>query len=116
MSATASVRLAREDTDETIDGFELLSARRALELLKRRLGRDPLLALLHEEIAEGDAFLRDHLARSAGEEATGTTTLRARGITAAGFAAWLGTAFAREDVMLAGHPEHYAIHAQPGVS
>ena len=66
MSATASVRLAGEDTDRTIDGFELFSARRALELLKRKLGRERLLDLLPEEIAAGDAFLRDHVAPSAG--------------------------------------------------
>lgn len=115
----ATVRLAGEDTDVTIDGYELFSARRALELLKRKVGRDGLLELLEDEIAEdeiaeGEAFLRDHLIRSAGAEATGTTTLRASGMTAAAFGRWLGAAFAREDVMLAGHPEHYAIHAEPG--
>ncbi|WP_223693560.1 hypothetical protein [Leifsonia poae] len=110
----ATVRLSGENTDATIDGFELFSARRALELLKRKLGRERLVELLADEIAAGDAFLRGHLERSAGEEATGTTTLRARGITAAAFGAWLGAAFAREDVMLAGHPEHYSIHAAPG--
>jgi len=110
----ATVRLAGEDTDVTIDGYELFSARRALELLKRKVGRDGLLELLEDEIAEGEVFLRDHLTRSAGAEATGTTTLRASGMTAAAFGRWLGAAFAREDVMLAGHPEHYAIHAEPG--
>jgi hypothetical protein len=109
-----SVRLAGEDTDSTIDGFELFSARRALALLKNKLGRERLLELLSDEIASGDAFLRDHLERSVGAETTGTTTLRARGITAAQFGAWLGGAFARDDVMLAGHPEHYSIHAEPG--
>lgn len=110
----ATVRLAGEDTDSTIDGFELFSARRALALLKRKLGRVQLLELLEDEIAAGDAFLRAHLGRSGGEQATGTTTLRARGVSAAQFGAWLGAAFAREDVMLAGHPEHYGIHAEPG--
>lgn len=114
MTTTPTVRLAGEDTDATIDGFELFSARRALELLKRKLGRERLLDLLHEEIDAGDAFLRDHLERSGGAEASGTTTLRAHGITAAEFGAWLGAAFARDDVMLAGHPEHYSIHAEPG--
>lgn len=110
----ATVRLDGDDTDATIDGYELFSARRALELLKRKLGRERLLELLEDEIAAGDAFLRDHLDRSGGAEASGTTTLRAHGITAAQFGAWLGAAFAREDVMLAGHPEHYAIHTEPG--
>ncbi|MFJ3036145.1 hypothetical protein ACIPC2_17195 [Curtobacterium pusillum] len=114
MTTTPTVRLAGEDTDATIDGFELFSARRALELLKRKLGRERLLDLLHEEIDAGDAFLLDHLERSGGAEASGTTTLRAHGITAAEFGAWLAAAFARDDVMLAGHPEHYSIHAEPG--
>ena len=108
------VRLAGEDTDASIDGFELFSARRALSLLKGKLGRIRLLELLSDEIAAGDAFLRGHLERSSGEEATGTTTLHAHGITAAEFTGWLARAFAREDVMLAGHPEHYSIHAEPG--
>jgi hypothetical protein len=108
------VRLAGHGTDTSIDGFELFSARRALRLLKSKLGREHLLELLSDEIIAGDAFLRDHLDRSGGEEATGTTTLLAHGITAAQFTGWLGRAFAREDVMLAGHPEHYSIHADPG--
>lgn len=108
------VRLAGDDSDRRIDAYELFSARRALDLLKKKLGRERLLELLGVEIAAGDAFLRNHLERSAGQEATGTTTLRAQGITAAQFTSWLGRAFAREDVMLAGHPEHYSIHAAPG--
>jgi hypothetical protein len=118
MNTTATsgrwVRLPGEDTDSSIDGFELFSARRALALLKGKLGRTRLLELLSDEIAAGDAFLRGHLERSAGEQATGTTTLHAQGITAAEFTGWLARAFAREDVMLAGHPEHYSIHAAPG--
>lgn len=108
------VRLDGDDRDATVDGFELTSARRALALLKERLGRERLLELLRDDIAAGDAFLRDHLARSEGRRATGTTVLRAHGISARQFGGWLGQAFAREDVMLAGHPEHYAIHAEPG--
>ena len=108
------VRLDGDIGDGTIDGFELTSARRALALLKGRLGRVRLLELLQAEIAAGDAFLRDHLDHSDGQEATGTTVLRAHGISARQFGGWLGQAFAREDVMLAGHPEHYSIHAEPG--
>jgi hypothetical protein len=49
-----------------------------------------------------------------GQETTGTTTLVAHGITAAQFTGWLSQAFGREDVLLAGHPEHYSIHAAGG--
>lgn len=112
--AVATVRLVGEDTDATVDGFELFSARRALGLLKAKLGRERLLELLADEIAAGTAFLRDNVERSTGRTSSGTTTLRARGITSAEFTGWLSRAFAREDVMVAGHPEHYAIHAEPG--
>lgn len=109
------VRLSGDDTDTAVDAMELFSARRALALLKARLGREPLLDLLREDIAAGDALFRDHLERSAGASATGTTVLHANGISAAEFVAWLSRAFAREDVMLAGHPEHFSIHAAPGL-
>lgn len=108
------VRPDGEDHDGTIDTFELFSARRALALLKRKLGRERLLELLDAEIKTGNAFLRAQVERSAGQEMTGTTVLRAHGITAAQFAGWLSRAFGREDVMLAGHPEHYSIHHAPG--
>lgn len=36
------------------------------------------------------------------------------GRTAGQFGAWLARAFGREDVLLAGHPEHYSIHAAGG--
>lgn len=108
------VRLAGEDDDASINSYELFSARRALNLLKGRLGRDRLLELLADEIAAGNVFLRDHLARSAGQEATGTIVLHAHGISAEQFTGWLSRAFGREDVMLAGHPEHYSIHTPPG--
>jgi len=110
------VRLAGDDTDATIDGFELFSARRALALLKENLGRERLLELIASEISRGDDFLRENVDASAGEELTGTTVLEAHGITALQFGGWLSRAFARENVMLAGHPEHYSIHAEPGSS
>lgn len=112
---TASwVRLADEDQDTTIDGFELAAARRALALLKGNLGRERLLDLLKGEIAAGTAYLSEHVERSSGQEVGGTTTLRAHGITALQFVGWLGQAFGREDVLIAGHPEHYSIYAGSG--
>ena len=109
-----SVRLAGEDDDRSIEGFEVVAARRALALLKQKLGRERLLELLTEEIAAGDAYLREQVAASSGREIAGTTILRARGLTAAQFTGWLSVAFGREDVLLAGHPEHYSIHAADG--
>lgn len=108
------VRLADENHDGSIERFELVAARRALALLKGNLGRERLLDLVQHEIAAGDAFLRANVERSGGQETTGTTTLRAHGLTAAQFTGWLSQAFGREDVMIAGHPEHYSIHAAGG--
>lgn len=108
------VRLAGEDHDGTIEAFELFSARRALALVKHNLGRERLLELLHKEIEAGNAFLRAQVQISVGQQVTGTTTLRAHGITAPQFGGWLAGAFGREDVLLAAHPEHYSIHQAPG--
>ncbi|WP_410631674.1 hypothetical protein [Amycolatopsis sp. cmx-4-83] len=114
-STTAKwVRLAGEADDTAIERFEVRAAQRALALLKAKLGRERLLDLLADEIAAGEAYLRDQVERSAGEETTGTTTLHAHGITAGQFTDWLSRAFGREDVLLAGHPEHYSIHAGGG--
>ena len=108
------VRIEGQDHDAAIDGYELFSARRALALLKHRLGREALLELLAEDIATGNDFLREQVRLSAGEELTGTVALRAGGIDAVSFGGWLARAFGREDVLLAAHPEHYSIHHAPG--
>jgi hypothetical protein len=111
----ARVHLVDDDTDVRIAGFELFSARRALALLKSRLGRTRILELLADEIEAGDRLMRRHVERSSGQTASGTTVLRAHGISAAQFGRWLGSSFDREDVMLAAHPEHYVVHNEgPG--
>lgn len=103
----ASVRISGETDDRNIDRYELISARRALRLLKGNLGYDQLHALVSEQIAEGNALFRDHVERSAGEQVTGMTTIEADGLTAADFSAWMIRAFARRDVLIAAQPEHY---------
>ncbi len=108
------VRRQGDPDDQPIHHFELTSARRALRLLKSKLGRERLLALLNDEIAEADAFMHQALDRSAGLQASGTVQLRAHGISAAAFGRWLAISFDREDVMLAAHPEHYIVHHVPG--
>jgi hypothetical protein len=112
---TTTVRIAGHTDDLDIDGFELTSARRALAVLKARIGRARMLELIADDITDGDAFIHDALARSDGRQATGTTTLRIVGLDARTFGAWLAGSFDREDVMLAAHPEHYVIHNEgPG--
>lgn len=97
----------------SIDEFELFYARRALKLLKARLGRTGLLDLLAADIEEGNAFLRDRALASEGRFQHGTTVLSTTGLTAGEFVAWMNEAFSDEDVLLDAHPEHYAIGDEP---
>ncbi len=108
------VRRLGDVDDRPILQFELTSARRALRLLKSKLGRERLLDLLKDEIDEADAFMHQALQQSAGQQASGTVQLRAHGICAAAFGRWLGVSFDQEEVMLAAHPEHYVVENVPG--
>ncbi|MFG2205578.1 hypothetical protein [Streptomyces sp. NPDC048638] len=94
----------------TIDDFELFYARRALDRLRTRLGRQGLLDLLAADSEEGNAFLRDSARASDGSFAAGTTVLSTRGLTSAAFLAWMDKAFAGDEhALLAAHPEHYVM-------
>ncbi len=108
------VRRQGDLDDQPINHFELTSARRALRLLKSKLGRERLLELLKDEITAADAFMHQALHRFAGQQACETVQLRAHGISAAAFGRWLAASFDREDVMLAAHPEPYVVHNIPG--
>ena len=106
-----SVCIAGDDDDNTIDRYELESARRALRLIKGNLGYNQLHALVGEQITEGNATFRDHVKRSGGKQKTGTITLKATGLSAADFTAWMGRAFTRADVLIDAQPEHYLMDA-----
>ena len=95
----------------SIDDLELFYARRALDRFRTRLGRQGLLDLLAADIEEGNAFLRECALTSQGSFKSGTTVLAAQGLDAATFLAWMDGAFAGDDesVLLAAHPEHYAM-------
>ncbi|KAK4905579.1 hypothetical protein LTR49_025148 [Elasticomyces elasticus] len=105
--APASVRLAGEPDDRSIDRIELISARRALRLLKGNLGPVGLHALVKKQKAAGNDVFRDHSIRSAGKEATGTITIEATNLTAADFSAWMMRAFACQGALIDAQPEHY---------
>ena len=107
IDAETSIRILGETDDRNIDRYELASARRALRLLKDNLGPERLHALVSDQVAEGNAFFRDHVKRSGGETATGTITIEAIGLAPADFGAWMARAFARQDVLIGAHPEHY---------
>lgn len=97
----------------SIDDFELFYARRALRLLRTRLGRQGMLDLLAPDIEEGNAFLRESARASGGGFRGGTTVLATRGMTSGAFLGWMGKAFADENVLLAAHPEHYVMGDEP---
>ncbi|WP_329064202.1 hypothetical protein [Amycolatopsis sp. NBC_01480] len=99
---------------ESIDDFELFYARRALRILKSRLGHQGLLDLLAKDIDKGNAFLRECAQASDGAFAGGTIVLSADGLSSKDFVTWLSKAFADEDVLIAAHPEHWAFSEQPG--
>jgi hypothetical protein len=115
MSAPSfSVALVSGPTGEgSIDDFELLHARRALARLKSHLGRQGLLDLLADDIAEGDTFLREKVKASDGKFSSGTTVLSIRGLKAAQFVRWLERTFNDEPTLLAAEPEHYVIATNP---
>lgn len=106
------VRIVGEVDDRNIDRYELASARRALSLIKGNLGPKRLHSLISEQIREGNAVFRDHVKRSGGKMATGTISLQANNLSSADFSAWMTRAFAREDVLLAAHPEHYLMDSK----
>ncbi|MFB7652421.1 MULTISPECIES: hypothetical protein [unclassified Streptomyces] len=109
-STTETVRLASGPAGPgDIDDFELFYSRRVLSLLKARLGRQTLFDLLAADIEEGNAFLRQSAQDSGGSFTSGTTVLETQGLKAGQFLAWMGKAFADEDVLLAAQPEHYAM-------
>ncbi|MFJ9407293.1 hypothetical protein [Streptomyces sp. NPDC101393] len=94
----------------SIDDFELFYARRALDRLRTRLGRQGLLDLLAADIEEGNSFLRESARTSGGGFTAGTTVLTAQGLTSGAFLAWMDKAFAgNEQALLAAHPEHYVM-------
>ncbi|KAK5694427.1 hypothetical protein LTR17_024819 [Elasticomyces elasticus] len=107
VDAQASIRIVGELHDRNIDQYELISARRALRLLKGNLGQDRLCDLIKEQVAKGNKLFRDHVERSGGRTETGTITIEATNLTVTDFCAWLSRAFTRQDVLIAAQPEHY---------
>ncbi|MDL4818571.1 hypothetical protein [Actinomadura opuntiae] len=105
-----TVTLESGPADGSIDDFELFYARRALDRLRTRLGRQGLLELLAADIEEGNAFLRECARTSDGRFKGGTTVLTTTGLTSGAFLAWMDRAFVGDErALLAAHPEHYVM-------
>lgn len=94
-------------TSGTTQDHELFFARRALALLKSRLGSDGLKKLLEPDIARADEWWQEKIQASGGQFIPCVTTLSATGISATQFMTWFKSHVEDLPTMLAAHPEHY---------
>jgi hypothetical protein len=102
-------------TERDVDSYELYFARRALANLKALLHGQPMMDLLADQCADGDAYFKTLLAESNGRFEECVTSLSVRGLRAidiqAARKAWLRS-LSKDEFALAKllpiHPEHYA--------
>jgi uncharacterized protein len=98
----------------TIDSYELFFARRALALIKERLGREGILEMLEGDIKLGTEFFREMLAAADGRWQECITELRVEGLGLVEFSGWMAENFHNEKTLLAVQPEHYVISLVDG--
>lgn len=92
----------------TQDLDELFFARRALSLLKSRLGRENIKRLLAEDIEAGNTFWEKAVQDSQGKPMVRfSVTLFAPDLKASDFLGWFKGNLTNLPVMLGAHPEHY---------
>ena len=98
--------------DRAIRDEELARSRHALAYLKARLGNAAMRELLADDLARMTAQVRNWVERSAGRWRTAQPELFVPGPSADAFHRWYNRAMAdrREDVLRAGHPEHFILH------
>ena len=94
-------------TGGTKEDHELFFARRALALLKSRLGTQGLMDLLAEDTALADDYWERIILESKDEWQLCSITLRATGISAVDFLSWFKANKDNTPMMVAAHPEHY---------
>jgi hypothetical protein len=92
---------------KSTESFELTFSRRALALLKTRLGSQGLKDLLASDIAQAERYWRQKLADSDGKFRECSVKLSATGLSAEQFLTWFKSHVEDMPVMLAAHPEHY---------
>ena len=99
--------------DLDIRSEELSRARHALAYLKARIGDDLMHKLLGDDVARTTAQARAWVSQSRGSWRSAQIDLVVRGPTAQAFHRWYEQAMAsrREDVLRAGHPEHFVLHS-----
>ncbi len=98
--------------DARIRDEELTRARHALAYLKERIGNAAMRDLLADDIAATTACVRGWVEASGGRWQAGVTELVVPGPSAAAFHQWYEQAMAerREEVLRAGHPEHFVLN------
>ncbi|EME42453.1 hypothetical protein DOTSEDRAFT_26046 [Dothistroma septosporum NZE10] len=95
------------NTPGTTTDHELFFARRALALLKTRLGSEVLMSLLAPDTAIADTYWEDIIASSSGHYLPANITLRCHGLSVSSFLSWFKSKATDAIINLAGHPEHY---------
>ncbi|HXB86086.1 hypothetical protein [Mycobacterium sp.] len=93
----------------TVGDWELFFARRALAMLKSRLGREGLLELLKPDLDDSAEHFRAWVAASEGKWRPAQTELRVKGISAAEFLAYFHSAIPDQPRLLAAEPEHFVM-------
>lgn len=91
----------------TRQDFELAAARRALHLLKSRIGKQGMIDLLQEDTKTTDQTLRQRPRDGEDGYHKASITLHAEGISAKRFLEWFSNESSNLTVMQAAHPEHF---------
>jgi hypothetical protein len=98
----------------TASDWELFFARRALAMLKARLGHQGLLDLLQPDLAASAKTLTACAASSGGQWRPARTQLHAEGLSAAEFLSYFHSIFDDSPQLVAAHPEHFVLAAVDG--
>lgn len=89
--------------------YELFFARRALAMLKSRLGRERLIDLLRPDTDQTEARFAEWVAESNGQYRLAAAHIRVSGLSIEEFLAYFESIRREEPKMLAAHPEHFVI-------
>jgi hypothetical protein len=98
----------------TASDWELFFARRALAMLKARLGRQGLLDLLQPDLAASAKTLTACATSSGRQWRPALTQLHAEGLSAAEFLSYFHSIFDDSPKLVAAHPEHFVLAAIDG--
>jgi hypothetical protein len=92
----------------SVETLELQASRRALALLKNKLGSARMLELVRQEIERTDRLWEAWAEESNGEWAFNFIEYEVKGLSATYYLTWLRDHLSEESMHFAVHPEHYA--------